>query len=311
LELIDGKHRYGSNLKYYHKRWQEEDTKENFFKWLDHGGGENLTLDECPRERLEKERIIFLSAEQRLNYLVKIDEAGRLLWARNNQPIDTTAGHWKDAGEGRGIVPNNLPIKADQASFTQSRSSSYQGNAATHYTGQTKGRYKWTRYLRQHYTPHGIMDRLLRKTVKRNTWIYVSDKNFNLFIGIKETGSFQHSSFMSGGLVTSAGLISVKQGIIYTLSPLSGHYRTSIDHFRKFIEVLTDLGVDMHKVKISKAEAALWGIEHITKWKKKQGKLVATGKEKIKTLEKSAVATVSGEGGAASHWKKDILEGRH
>jgi len=33
LELIDGKHRYGSNLKFYHQKWQEEDTKLNFFRW--------------------------------------------------------------------------------------------------------------------------------------------------------------------------------------------------------------------------------------------------------------------------------------
>lgn len=38
-------------------------------------------------------------------------------------------------------------------------------------------------------------------------------------------GTFQHSSFLAGGLVTSAGLISVKDGLIHTLSPLSGHYR--------------------------------------------------------------------------------------
>lgn len=30
-------------------------------------------------------------------------------------------------------------------------------------------------------------------------------------------------------------------------------------HFHRFIEVLTERGVDMRKVKISKAEAALWG----------------------------------------------------
>ncbi|KAF9076190.1 hypothetical protein BDP27DRAFT_1314037 [Rhodocollybia butyracea] len=51
----------------------------------------------------------------------------------------------------------------------------------------------------------------------------------NMFIGIKNTGTFQHSSLTSGGIVTSAGLISVKDGQIHTLSPLSGHYRTSIN----------------------------------------------------------------------------------
>lgn len=38
-------------------------------------------------------------------------------------------------------------------------------------------------------------------------------------------GTFQHSSFLGGGIVTSAGLISVKGGVIHKLSPLSGHYR--------------------------------------------------------------------------------------
>lgn len=65
----------------------------------------------------------------------------------------------------------------------------------------------------------------------------------NIFIGIKGTtdaflrgiqcsskyfavtGTFQHSSLIAGGVVTSAGLISVKDGVIHTLSPLSGHYR--------------------------------------------------------------------------------------
>lgn len=63
----------------------------------------------------------------------------------------------------------------------------------------------------------------------------------NIFVGIKSiimtlcqkpylistlaAGAFQHSSFLGGGLVTSAGLISVKDGVIHKLSPLSGHYR--------------------------------------------------------------------------------------
>ena len=40
-----------------------------------------------------------------------------------------------------------------------------------------------------------------------------------------DTGTFQHSSFLAGGLVVSAGLISVRKGLIHKLSPLSGHYR--------------------------------------------------------------------------------------
>ena len=44
-------------------------------------------------------------------------------------------------------------------------------------------------------------------------------------MSLSAPGSFQHSSFLGGGVVTSAGLISVKDGLIHTLSPLSGHYR--------------------------------------------------------------------------------------
>ena len=34
----------------------------------------------------------------------------------------------------------------------------------------------------------------LRADPRRNTWIYVSDLKMNIFIGIKKSGSFQHSS---------------------------------------------------------------------------------------------------------------------
>ena len=51
-----------------------------------------------------------------------------------------------------------------------------QDNAATHYAGfpQVEGRSKWSTVIRRYFTPKGIMERLLRKTVRRNTWIYIS-----------------------------------------------------------------------------------------------------------------------------------------
>lgn len=69
----------------------------------------------------------------------------------------------------------------------------------------------------------------------------------NIFVGIKTSGVFQHSScklgirveacrsleaefiVLAGGKVTSAGIIVVKEGRIKSLNPLSGHYRSSID----------------------------------------------------------------------------------
>ncbi|KAF9015070.1 hypothetical protein BDQ17DRAFT_13496 [Cyathus striatus] len=102
----------------------------------------------------------YLSAEQRLNYLVKINDEGKLLWAKNDQPVDTTAGHWKDAGNGKGIIPQNMPSTPNRPLIRSRNSSSgnpsEQDNAATHYVGGTKGKYRWTRYLRRHLTPKGI-----------------------------------------------------------------------------------------------------------------------------------------------------------
>jgi len=271
---------------------------------LDEGGGKDLSLKECPRDQLEKERIAYLSPEERLNYLVQIDREGKLRWAKNGQLVDTTAGRWKDGGGSKGIVPLEHPTSAG------SSLSGDQVEQAVHYYGaRDLSRNPIKRILWRSFTLKGLLDRLLRKTIKRNTWIYVSDKNFNIFIGIKDPGTFQHSSFLGGGLVTSAGLISVKDGVIHTLSPLSGHYRTSISHFRQFLSILEDRGVDMHKVEISKAEAALWGIEHIGKFKKKQAALVKAGKDGVEDATQNVVKKVHVPTSNSS-WRREILEGR-
>ncbi|KAJ1310237.1 hypothetical protein OPQ81_006979 [Rhizoctonia solani] len=312
LELIDGKHRYGSNLKFYHRKWQEEDTTENFFKWLDHGGGKDLSLPECPREQLEKERIIYLSREQRANYLVRIDDQGLLRWARNNELVDTRSNRWKDAGDGKGIVPMTLeemrgaeiteaPAKHGRIGFHSDSSDSLLNAGEAHYvdTINKPGDSKLKQTIRSHFTSTGIMERLLRKTVKKNTWIYVCDMKRNLFIGIKETGAFQHSSFTAGGLISSAGLIKVKMGRIHKLSPLSGHYRTSVDHYRLFLEDLEKQGADLEKVQVTKAEATLWGLEHYKRFQKskkaKQKELTAKLKRAVSF--KSQVDKPSEEGG--------------
>ncbi|TIA64889.1 hypothetical protein D6C77_01102 [Aureobasidium pullulans] len=102
LEMVDQKHRYGSSLRKYHKVWQDSDTKENFFYWLDFGQGKDIDLPERPRTRLDEERVRYLSREERQKYLVKIDDEGLLCWAKNGERISTSP-EWKDSMEG--IVP--------------------------------------------------------------------------------------------------------------------------------------------------------------------------------------------------------------
>lgn len=131
-----------------------------------------------------------LSGTIGLNYLVTIDSDGKLRWARNGQLVDTTAGRWKDAGGGKGIVPFDDPTPgasttANRHSFTPSSSSSPASstsslsgddeNAVMHYVGlQKQSKNPVKRVLQKNFTIRGLLDRLLRKTIKRNTWIYVS-----------------------------------------------------------------------------------------------------------------------------------------
>ncbi|KIJ45540.1 hypothetical protein M422DRAFT_166294, partial [Sphaerobolus stellatus SS14] len=118
-----------------------------------------------------------------LNYLVKVASDGKLRWARNNETVDTTAGKWKDLGNGMGVVPTEGEELAEasalrhRTSFDDSAPSST-SSEASHYLGTRADSNRIMRLLRGRFTVAGLTDRLLRKTasssVKRNTWIYVT-----------------------------------------------------------------------------------------------------------------------------------------
>jgi hypothetical protein len=103
LEMVDVKHRYGSNLRAYHQEWQKSKTKESFFYWLDHGEGKHVDLKMAPRARLDAEQVRYLSREERQHYLVNIDSEGRLCWTKNGARIDTTT-EFKDSMNGKNLT---------------------------------------------------------------------------------------------------------------------------------------------------------------------------------------------------------------
>lgn len=82
-------------------------SNQNFFHWLDYGGGKQLSLPGCDRERLDRERIRYLSKDERRDYLVRVED-GKLCW-ENGEPI-TTNTDWKDSIHG--IVPKDDPTPA-------------------------------------------------------------------------------------------------------------------------------------------------------------------------------------------------------
>lgn len=107
LEMVDHKHRYGSNLRKYHNYWKTQDTSQNFFYWLDQGEGKDVEVPECSRVRLNREQVRYLSREERLQYLVRINEEGLFEWVKNGERVWTKDELYKDSV--KGIVPVTDP----------------------------------------------------------------------------------------------------------------------------------------------------------------------------------------------------------
>lgn len=87
------------------------------------------------------------------------------------------------------------------------------------------------------------------------------DTRFRIYAGIKESGAFQHSSFLHGSRVVSAGLISIQDGQLQSLSPHSGHYRPTAENFWITAKCLEAEGVDMSQASIAGSYTLLKGVE--------------------------------------------------
>lgn len=326
LEMVDQKHRYGANLQVYHEQWQQSQTDQNFFHWLDHGDGRDLDLSMCSRDKLERERIRYLSKEERKDYLVEVDSEGMLRWAKNNELITTSVDQYQDSMHG--IVPKGSTDpaytdpesreKADaDASFStklaavgglfrdtllSDNASQFESSSSSSASSSTSGSEAARRGATEdgtpgvpkkqgkkfHASPATILNHLLRASVRPGTWIYVADTVGRLYVGIKSSGAFQHASFLSGARISSAGIIGIKDGKLIYLSPLSGHYRPTTRSFRRFIDSLKDQGVDMKKTKVSKSYAVLLGMEYYGKGKKDLGKVFRPGHDEVKQKRKEA-----------------------
>lgn len=138
------------------------------------------------------------------SYLVVPNPAtGLLHWAKNGDPVDTAPGRWQDSGDGSGIIPlqkdgeahegeglqdDRSTISSGSSAWTSfdSPSSSDDGlnpeeaqrrrDDAHHYAHYMVDSEDKKSHKAHKFTTHGLMDRLLRKTVGKNTWIYVSSE---------------------------------------------------------------------------------------------------------------------------------------
>ncbi|EED16189.1 IQ calmodulin-binding motif protein [Talaromyces stipitatus ATCC 10500] len=282
LEMVDTKHRYGSNLRAYHSIWKNSPSKQNFFYWLDYGEGKDVEVERVPRERLEREQVRYLSREERQDYLVVVDEAGRFRWAKNGERVWTDSDQFRDSI--RGVVPvgdktptfqeytkegDEVITSEDDDDEDEDDSDEESDEEIQRYVNPDFDNAKGIKKI-EYVSPAVVFNHLMQKSLKkRDKWIFVHT-SFRIYIGIKESGAFQHSSFLRGARISAAGLIKIKDGQLRSLSPLSGHYRPPAANFRAFVHALQDNGVDMSRVSISRSYAVLVGIEGYMKFKQKK-----------------------------------------
>lgn len=222
-----------------------------------------------------------------MNYLVKVDKDGKLIWAKNGQYVWTKDELYRDSV--RGIVPTNDDTPEwthnttdyEDDSGSDSDSSAQEDVQEEAQEAQKSG-LEGERYVNEefhrargpaklkHVSAAVFFNHMIRQSLKKgHKWIFVADTSFRLYIGYKQSGAFQHSSFLHGSRILSAGLIKVKDGQLRRLSPLSGHYRPPAANFRVFVHSLKDEGVDMSHVSISRSYAILVGLESYVKTRKK------------------------------------------
>jgi hypothetical protein len=326
LEMVDTKHRYGSNLRRYHEEWKRSDTHENFFYWLDYGEGKDLDLEDRPRKRLDTEQVRYLSREERKNYQVQVDDKGLFRWCKDGELV-TTSAEYRDSVEG--IVPVDDPAEgwkgvrpegevetqdeeeaSDDEDETESLSGASTGSHpdASKYTNSALHDAKGPVAKLHHLSVDTLMNHLLRKTTKKNTWIFVADTSFRLYIGIKQSGSFQHSSFLKGARVAAAGLIKIKRGQLRKLSPLSGHYAPPVHNFRMFVRQLKKEGADLSRCSISRSYAVIMGLEGYLQVKGKVKHAERAVKEVLRPEERERRKKALEDGSQSARREREVLE---
>ncbi|XP_027333474.1 IQ domain-containing protein IQM1-like [Abrus precatorius] len=87
------------------------------------------------------------------------------------------------------------------------------------------------------------------ETDEKSKWIFVLSTTRALYVGRKQKGTFQHSSFLAGGATTAAGRLVAHQGALKAIWPYSGHYHPTEENFKEFISFLEEHKVDLTDVK--------------------------------------------------------------
>ncbi|XP_017977990.1 PREDICTED: IQ domain-containing protein IQM1 [Theobroma cacao] len=86
-------------------------------------------------------------------------------------------------------------------------------------------------------------------TIEGTKWIFVLSTSRILYVGQKEKGLFQHSSFLAGGATIASGRLVILDGTLDAVWPYSGHYRPTEANFAELCRFLEEHHVDLTNVK--------------------------------------------------------------
>jgi hypothetical protein len=144
----------------------------------------------------------YLSREERQKYLVHVDKSGNFRWDKNDELI-TTSVYFKDSINGivplddatptwrevtTGVAPEpSPPGSASETSSISGLSTGSQEDSSKYANTElhdAKGLAKLN-----HMSADALANHMLRKTTKKNTWIFVADTSFRMYIGIKQSGA--------------------------------------------------------------------------------------------------------------------------
>ncbi|XP_024524396.1 IQ domain-containing protein IQM2-like [Selaginella moellendorffii] len=136
--------------------------------------------------------------------------------------------YWLDYGEGRGV---DLPDKCRRFKLMEEK---------IIYLGP-----KERKPYEVVFVDGKFCYRQTKKNLDGDQMIFVLSTKRKLYVGKKEKGRFQHSSFLAGGPALAAGRLTVKDGDLKCLEAHSGHYRPSEMNFKNFVDLLSSTGVDV------------------------------------------------------------------
>ncbi|WDG77604.1 RHS repeat protein [Pseudomonas chlororaphis] len=98
----------------------------------------------------------------------------------------------------------------------------------------------------------------------RNMMAYVIAPDDTMYMAKHETGLIHHSSFMSGGNVRDAGMISIVNGQPLFFNAKSGHYKPSAEQKLASIDYFAEHGLDLSKVFVGPQPTSQFTMIHQT-----------------------------------------------